>query len=69
MNLPLLRVVSKYWFRSLHTYLITLVLSVLLYFISTCVTNMFNSNASYLALPGSILLVNVLNGCEVPYTF
>ncbi|AOX44316.1 ABC transporter permease [Spiroplasma sp. NBRC 100390] len=62
MNLPLLRIVSKYWFTSLHTYLITLVLPVLLYFISTRVTNMFNSNASYLALPGSILLVGVLNG-------
>lgn len=62
MNLPLLRVVSKYWFTSVHTYLITLVLPVLLYFISTRVTNMFNSNASYLALPGAILLVGVMNG-------
>ncbi|AXF97093.1 hypothetical protein [Spiroplasma phoeniceum] len=57
MNLPLLRVVSKYWFTSWHTYLVTFVLQVILYFISIRVTNMFNSNASYLSLPGSILLV------------
>ncbi|KAI92815.1 ABC transporter permease [Spiroplasma melliferum] len=62
MNLPLLRVVSKYWFTSWHTYLVTLFLPIILYFISIRVTNMFNSNASYLSLPGSILLVGVLNG-------
>ncbi|AGM26540.1 hypothetical protein SSYRP_v1c09530 [Spiroplasma syrphidicola EA-1] len=70
MKLPLLRVICKYWFTSWHTYLLSFVLPVALYFISTRVTNMFNSNASFLALPGSILLAVVINGLvDLPIAF